>query len=188
MEVTRVVTGRDASGASIVVSTGPSPRSHAYAHVPGLVETLVWATGDDVEQPRGGSDPAVAARSYVPPVGGSRLIWLEFPPDSVLADPAFDPRAARAEQLDASPGLAERFEDGEPGMHATPTVDYAIVVHGELWLELDGGHETRLRVGDVVVQNGTRHAWRNHGTVPATLAVVLLGADQPADRPRRPHA
>lgn len=171
-----MVTGHDAAGAPVVVSDGDAPRSHAYASVPGLVEVLVWAT--DGRERRGPADPTPGARSYVPPPGGTRLIWLQFPPDTVFADPAFDAAAARAEQLAVSPGLAERFDPGNPGMHATPTVDYAVVVEGELWLELDGGAETRLGPGDVVVQNGTRHAWRNHGERPATLLVVLVG-DEP---------
>lgn len=182
MQVRRVVTGRGAAGTSIVTGIGPPPRSHAYQRVPGLTETLVWAT-DPAGAPASGQgsaddDPTPSVRSYVPAAGGTRLIWLQFPPDAVFADPAFDPVAARAEQLDASPGLAERFELDAPGMHATPTVDYAIVVDGELWLELDDGQETPLRPGDVVVQRGTRHAWRNHGTAPATLAVMLIGVDQ----------
>ncbi|MGH9109390.1 MAG: cupin domain-containing protein [Acidimicrobiales bacterium] len=174
-----MVTGRSPTGASVVVSDGSAPRSHAYEHIPGLVETLVWATGADVEPSEGdGTDPTAVARSYVPPRGGTRLIWLEIPPDTAAAGTGFDPAAARAEQLAASPGLAQRFEEGAPGMHTTPTVDYAVLVRGELWLELDDGHETRLRPGDVVVQDGTRHAWRNHGDSPATLAVVLVGTDR----------
>lgn len=170
------MTGRTATGASVVVSDGSPPRAHAYEHIPGLAETLVWATGDGAGTAAGaGADPTLSVRSYVPPTGGSRLIWLEIPPDTVFAEPGFDPVAARDEQLAVSPGLAERFEEETPGMHATPTVDYAIVVAGELGLELDDGHETRLEPGDVVVQDGTRHAWRNHSDAPATLAVVLIG-------------
>jgi mannose-6-phosphate isomerase-like protein (cupin superfamily) len=173
--VRRVVTGHDASGASVVVSDGAAPRSHAYRSIPGLVEALLWAT--DGAEDAGAADPTPAVDSYVPPPGGTRMIWLRFPPDAVLADPSFDAAAARDEQLAVSPGLAERFEPDAPGMHATPTVDYAVVVEGELWLELDGGVQTRLGTGDVVVQNGTRHAWRNRGEGPATLLVILVGRE-----------
>ena len=62
------------------------------------------------------------------------------------------------------------------GMHRTPTVDYGIVLDGEIWLELDEGRSALLRQHDVVVQNGTRHAWRNKSNRPATLAFVLIGA------------
>jgi len=60
-------------------------------------------------------------------------------------------------------------------MHTTPTVDYGIVLDGEIWLELDN-ETVHLKRHDIVIQNGTRHAWRNKGTAPATLAFVLIGA------------
>lgn len=60
-------------------------------------------------------------------------------------------------------------------MHVTPTLDYAIILDGELWLELDDGEPSRLSAGDLVVQQATRHGWRNKGTRPATIAFVMLG-------------
>lgn len=176
MTVRRVVTGRAPDGSSIVVSDGPAPRSHCYTHIPGLGETLVWATEAGTLPGGGADDPSVSARSFVPGPGATRLILLEFPPDTVFGEPGFDPAAARAEQLEVSPGLADLFEPQAPGMHTTDTIDYGIVLSGELWLELDHGHVTPLHPGDVVVQNGTRHAWRNLGSAPAVLAVVLVGA------------
>lgn len=179
MRARRVVTGHDPAGTAVVVSDGPAPRSHEYRHIPGLVEALVWATDGPVETGRADrprqSDPTATASSYVPRPGGTRLIWLQIPPDAVFQGATLDGEAARQEQLIASPGLAERFEPDSPGMHATPTTDYAIVVSGTLWLELDGGVETRLDPGDVVIQRSTRHAWRNHGDTPAVLVVVLVG-------------
>ena len=61
-------------------------------------------------------------------------------------------------------------------MHKTNTVDYAVVYEGEIWLELDDGKAVHLERGDVVVQNGTRHAWRNKGTKPVTMMFFLNGA------------
>jgi hypothetical protein len=107
-------------------------------------------------------------------VSGTRFLVVTFPPDSVFSAPGFDPQAAAAENSAISPGLAELFE--ADGMHATPTVDYGIVLEGEVWLELDEGRAELLRKHDVVVQNGTRHAWRNKSNRPATLAFVLIGA------------
>jgi hypothetical protein len=92
-----------------------------------------------------------------------------------MADPAFDPVAFDREQRADSPGIAELI--GPDGMHATPTVDYGIVVQGEIVLELDDGRCTRLSAGDLVIQNGTRHAWRNRSGRPATMAFVLIGAE-----------
>ena len=58
------------------------------------------------------------------------------------------------------------MEPDAPGMHTTATIDFEVVLEGEVWLELDDGEEVHLRVGDCVVQNGTRHAWRNRGLWP----------------------
>ena len=74
------------------------------------------------------------------------------------------------------PGLGAHMEPGAPGMHTTATIDFEVVLDGEVWLELDDGEEVHLHAGDCVVQNGTRHAWRNHGSAPARLAVFLIGA------------
>ena len=67
-------------------------------------------------------------------------------------------------------------------MHTTESVDYAIVLEGEIWLELDNDELVQLARGDVVVQNGTRHAWRNRSNEPATLAFVNVGAELPTER------
>jgi hypothetical protein len=101
---------------------------------------------------------------------------LTFPPDTAMADPSFDPVAFDREQRADSPGIADLMEPD--GMHTTPTVDYGIVLQGEIVLELDDGHCTRLCAGDIVIQNGTRHGWRNRGTRPATMAFVLIGTER----------
>ncbi|TWC63002.1 hypothetical protein FBY10_11521 [Pseudomonas sp. SJZ103] len=99
---------------------------------------------------------------------------LTLPPDAVYANPGFDFAAAALEQAHRAPGLAELFEPEAPGFHTTDTVDYVTVLDGEVWLETDT-QEVRLGVHDTVVQNGTRHAWRNKSGNTATLSVVLVG-------------
>jgi hypothetical protein len=101
---------------------------------------------------------------------------VTFPPDSSMARREFDTAAPDAEQREFIPGLAERFEADAPGMHRTETVDYDIVLDGEIWLELDDGATTHLRAGDVAIQCGTRHAWRNKAYRTATMCFVLIGA------------
>ena len=73
-------------------------------------------------------------------------------------------------------GLADHFEKEDPAMHKTNTVDHSVVYDGEIWLELDNSETLHLKRGDVVVQNGTRHAWRNKGTQPVTMLFFLNGA------------
>jgi quercetin dioxygenase-like cupin family protein len=79
------------------------------------------------------------------------------------------------------PGLMAHMEIDDPGMHTTDTTDFEIVLSGEIVLELDDGAEVTLSPGDTVVQNGTRHRWRNPGTEPAVLGVFLVGAHRSAD-------
>ena len=76
------------------------------------------------------------------------------------------------------PGMAATLELDHPGMHTTDTVDFEYVISGEVWLELDDGEEVRLRAGDTVVQNGTRHAWHNRGTDACRMVVISVGANR----------
>jgi mannose-6-phosphate isomerase-like protein (cupin superfamily) len=114
--------------------------------------------------------------SVVPGPGGTALHFVTFPPGAAFADPSFDAQAAQEESLVRLPGLADHFEKEDPGMHQTNTVDYSMVYDGEMWLELDDGETLHLKRGDVVVQNGTRHAWRAKGTEPVTMLFFLNGA------------
>jgi mannose-6-phosphate isomerase-like protein (cupin superfamily) len=168
----RVVTGHDQAGRSVIVSDGTSPRSVEIKGVPGMATALAWSTepgGHNTE------DTTLDVRDFIPSPGGSRLILLTLPPDAVYGSEDFDPILAGQEQLAASPGLAERFEPDNPGMHTTPTVDYGFVISGRAVLEVDDGATVELTAGDLVVQNGTRHAWRNPYNEPVQFAFVLLG-------------
>ena len=178
LEIRRVVTGRDETGASMVAHDGVAPRSDAFRHIPGMMSRLIWATDPAPSLSSAPTDPTLSVTSIVPPRSGTRFLVVTFPPDSVFGAPGFDPAAAAAENLTISPGLAELFE--ADGMHTTPTIDYGIVLDGEIWLELDDGRAEVLRQHDVVVQNGTRHAWRNKSNRSATLAFILIGAAKDA--------
>ena len=135
--IRRVVAGHDPAGASAVVLDTAVPRSDAFRHRPGMVSRLVWASAPVPGLPFDGVDPTLAVADLVPAPGATRFLIVTFPPDSVFSAPDFDPAAAAAENLAISPGLAERFEPD--GMHTTDTVDYGIVLDGEIWLELDEG-------------------------------------------------
>jgi hypothetical protein len=172
----RVVTGHDENGKSVVVSDGPVPRSREFTSLPGWVSRLPWATDPGEPVSRAGEDPTPKVTSLLPAPGGTRFIVLTFPPEAALADPGFDPVAFDREQRADSPGIAELIEPD--GMHTTPTVDYGVVLQGEIVLELDDGKCTPLSAGDIVIQNGTRHAWRNRSGRPVTMAFVLIGAER----------
>jgi mannose-6-phosphate isomerase-like protein (cupin superfamily) len=158
-----------------VVQSDESMPAYEFSTVPGHQHTLIWVnptTPDLSKQQRFDSYPG----SVVPGPGGTSLHFVTFPPGSVFADPSFDGEAARQEALVRLRGLADHFEKEDPGMHQTNTVDYSVVYDGEIWMELDDGETLHLRCGDVVVQNGTRHAWRNKGTKPVTMLFFLNGA------------
>lgn len=175
--IRRVVTGRDNRDISYFTSVEtvePVP-------VGGMQVVNLWGTGD--EGARVGNDPT-ESRQVFPffPDGsghGTRLLAVHFAPDSsAAADPEASMVAAdaTAEMDRLQPGLSQVFEPDSPGMHTTETVDYGICTRGELWLELDDGVEERITAGTVVVQRGTRHAWRNRTDEVATMIYVLIGA------------
>ena len=170
----RVVTGVR-GGKSVVVSDGPVPNAHHYASIPGMMTSVIYATAATPGLPQPEGETAPPRLPILPDPGGTRLMLVTFPPESVFASADFDAAAADAEQAAVIPGLAERFEVDTPGMHQTDSIDYDIVLDGDIWLELDDGLTTHLRPGDVVVQCATRHAWRNKGTRTATMCFVLIG-------------
>jgi hypothetical protein len=160
-----------------VVQSDEQMEAYQFRSVPDYEHTLVWVnptTPDLREDQRFDRYP----ESVVPGPGGTSLHFVTFPPSSVFADSSFDGEAAGREALIRLKGLADHFEKEDPAMHRTNTVDYAVVYDGEIWLELDDARTVHLKRGDVVVQNGTRHAWRNKGTKPATMLFFLNGAKQ----------
>lgn len=176
MKVRRVVLGVDAGGKSSVLSDEEARRNSSFKSAPGFEATLLWSTGANSET---GSrapfrDPTIEA-NFLPGPGESRLMFVTFPPDSVMLREDFDGAAFGAELGQLLPGLAETFERNSPGMHTTDSIDYDVVLDGEISLELDDGVEVLLKKHDVAVQQGNRHAWRNKGDKPATMLFVLMG-------------
>jgi len=179
MKIRRVIVGTGSDGKAQVLSDDSAPRAIDFKQVPGFSPTLLWATPAIPEVGKGQvGDPTPTAESWVPGPGGTRLMTVRFPPDSSMMRADFDPAAFGAEFGAGMPGLAEKFEMDSPGMHTTDSVDYDVVLEGEITLELDGGKEVRLKKHDVVVQNGNRHAWRNKSSEPAVMLFVLIGANR----------
>lgn len=176
MTVRRVVTGRDTAGKSVFVAAGAAPAHHDYVHIPSMSSVQLWATPGNASIPSAFVDPVANYKSILPGLGGTQFLIVAFPPDAVMMSPSFNPTKAAEENLRVSPGLAECFEPDNPGMHTSDTIDYGIVLEGEIWLELDEGRTERLQKHDVIIQNGTRHAWRNRSSNVALMAFVLIGA------------
>jgi mannose-6-phosphate isomerase-like protein (cupin superfamily) len=175
MKIRRVVTGHSSDGKAIVASDEVVAPIELDL-LPGYEFHRLWGADETLAFPDDGAAPP--AGPYFPPVGGFRFGLFTVPPDSVAAPADIDLAGALAEMETALPGMAAHMEPDHPGMHTTDTVDYEYVVSGEVTLELDDGVEVHLGPGDTVVQNGTRHAWRNPGSVPAVLVVVLVGAQR----------
>ena len=172
--VRRVVTGHDASGKAVFASDEMvDPVTSDLS--PSIAFHQLWG-GDVVPQfPDDGSRPASAM--FFPPVGGFRFLMFSVPPQSEpRPGPEVDIAAELAKLREALPGLYDYNEPDTPGMHTTPTIDFEVVLAGEVVLELDDGATVLLKPGDTVVQNGTRHRWSNPGDVPAVLAVFIAGA------------
>ncbi|MBY5827818.1 cupin domain-containing protein [Rhizobium leguminosarum] len=184
----RIVTANDNAGNARFVDEMDSPLVVYFDYVPGFSVSRLWSTSADVIIPETVTDEALSFSSFVPGPGETRCIMVEFPPDEVLGK-ITDWASVGAEYAAKLPGLAERFEADSPGMHTTPTIDHVVMLSSELWLELDGGKQRRLTAGDIVVQNGARHAWRNQSDGPARILSVMIGAsilpssDKAADLP-----
>ena len=173
MNIRRVVTGRATEGRSVFVSdTEVQPITLAL--LPGSEIHRLWGSDVPVQLPSDGSPPPM--NQYFPPLGGFRFGLFTIGPDAVSPSPDLDIPTALAEIQQKVPGLVEVMELDHPGMHTSDTIDYAIVISGEVWLELDDGQEVHLKPGDAVIQNGTRHAWRNKSSQPCVLAATLIGA------------
>jgi mannose-6-phosphate isomerase-like protein (cupin superfamily) len=169
-----VVTGHDGAGKAVFVSDDiVAPVTLAL--MPGSEFHQVWGGDTRSHFPDDGSRPH--GPRYFPPPEGFRFGFFTIPPDGGEGVPeGIDIAAAIAEFQEQLPGLADYVEPDEPGMHTTATIDYGVVISGQATLELDNGAKTVLNPGDTYIQNGTRHRWSNTGSVPAVLAIALIGA------------
>jgi mannose-6-phosphate isomerase-like protein (cupin superfamily) len=172
--IRRVVTGHDAAGRSIFVMDGPAP--HFYCRSPGsAVVTELWETRCSPADNRGRAEVTDHPFRLAPPRNGSVFRIVEYPPDHQRLVALAQDRAAGD---DGSGHIAalDRGSPRHPGFHKTSSVDYAIVLSGEIYALMDEG-EVLLEAGDVLIQRGTNHAWSNRTDEPATVAFVLIDAD-----------
>lgn len=175
MKIRRLVTGHDEQGLSVFISDDFAPRAQSFASIPRHAMAQMWTTPSLPTLPTPGGDPTLDFASLIPPQGSTSFALFDFPPDSIMQNPA-DSFQAYAELSAALPGLIDCFEPENPGMHTTATIDYGIILEGEMWLELDNGQSRLLRAGDTIIQNGTRHAWRNKSNGVVRALFVMVGA------------
>jgi hypothetical protein len=174
----RIVTGHDAQGRSIIVSDEPAPHVVSPPGLPSNRASVMWVT-DRVPASNAGNEdtaPADLVAPMGPPPGGVLLRIADFPPDSEYdgADiGAMFHHINRGD--DPRDGVPQESFKRHFWFHKTATVDYAIVLEGEIWALLDEG-ETRMRAGDVLIQRGTSHAWANRTDKMTRMAFVLIDA------------
>jgi quercetin dioxygenase-like cupin family protein len=187
MRIRRVVTGHDDRGRAVFVDDR-EVEPITVSMMPGAEFYRLWGGNEPPSFPDDGgprpTDP------FFPPVGGYRFLVFELPPENrQSAAPAVaNVQAALAELEQRLPGVAAYLEPGGTGMHTTATVDFAVVLDGDVCLELDDGAEVLLTAGDTVVQNGTRHRWRNKGDTPAQIAGFGVGAYHTKVGPKTSHS
>ena len=173
-QVRRIVTGHDVAGRSIVVSE-TAARAEPLGE-DGLVFHEIWQTSEAPAPITATAEPpAGQGISLLPPSHGTRLRFLDFPPERDGLESITPEQARAAFAAIGAPDAAMHRGEGSPHpfMHRTETVDYGIVLEGEIILVLDGG-ETALKAGDVVIQRGTSHAWANRSAGNARIAFVLV--------------
>ncbi len=171
-KVRRVVTGHDKDGKSTFLFDGIAPNVKEMESMPGLALTDLWETTGAPASNAGDGDATARPVRLEPPKSGTILRIVEFPPDSAWRNMA-DARKA-FESIGA--GGAKDKHSADPMMHKTATVDYIIVLRGEIWAIMDKG-ETLLKPGDILVQRGTNHSWSVRGNEPCVIAAVLVSAD-----------
>ena len=169
----RIVSGHDTRGNSIFISDGPAPNVNIFENGGGMGVTESWST---VRTPTGNQGNKSAGEiNFVLELspGGTKFRVVEYPPDKLRFARSGDARTTRETR-----GGADVATDStrHPGMHKTASLDYAIVLCGEIHAVMDQG-ETLMRTGDVLIQRGTSHAWSNRTDQPARVAFVLIGAE-----------
>ena len=176
--VRRVVTGHDAQGRAVVLSDGAAPFVHTSDLRPGYASVDVWRTAQTPARIAAeAAEPTLGPRRQLPSTGGTVIRINTLVPETE-ASRNFDPGQVKELFNGMGNAQASTFGAGgrHPMMHRTETIDYAIVLSGEITMLLDDS-EVVLRAGDVLVQCGTNHAWSNRGTEPARIAFILIDGE-----------
>lgn len=177
----RVVTGHDAHGKAIIASSGPLPTVAEIAAIPGTVFHEVWATHATPAPIDNGADPSTGPLSLPPPQNGTRMRFVDIPPDTqdFLAHGAAKMKDAFSQIGDEKASTVQAHSP-HPLMHRTESIDYGVVIEGEMTLVLDDS-EVLLRPGSVVVQRGTNHAWANRSGKPCRMLFILIDGSYAPD-------
>lgn len=177
--IRRVVTGHDEDGKAVVVSDGAATQILRRDNRPGVTLTNLWLSDGTPAEYDGPLETCEGPLVLHPPKGGCVFRTVEFKPEDPDVLAKLDGKAAFAEM-----GAGHSVVEGarHPFMHRTNSLDFAIVLHGEIVMLLDED-EVHLAAGDIVIQRGTNHAWSNRGTESCVIAFVLVDAVTRRDAP-----
>lgn len=171
----RIVTGHDPDGHAIIQSDAPPQRTQLIGGPGGPTFVEVWSTRETPALiDRTSGEPAEPGLVLAPPKGGTRIRVIDFPPEGdairkLTGSEAVDKFA----EMGGADAASAAHGAPHPLMHRTQTLDYAIVLSGELTMILDRG-ETVVRAGDIIIQRGTNHAWANRSDTNCRVAFVLI--------------
>jgi mannose-6-phosphate isomerase-like protein (cupin superfamily) len=170
----RVVTGHDESGKAVVISNGPLPRIVELTSFPGTFFHEIWCTSGAPAPISNEADSTLGALTLAPPTLGTRIRFVDFPPESDdYLTQGLEKMKASFAQIGDTGASSAKTDSPHPMMHRTETVDYGIVIEGEMTLVLDDA-EVLLKPGSVVIQRGTNHAWANRSGQPCRMLFVLV--------------
>jgi hypothetical protein len=177
--IRRIVTGQAPGSRARIVSDGPVPNVHSFGEG-GPVVFEIWKTFATPE--RLGyqiAEPASGPMSLMPPKGGHVFRISDIPPDPQGGSDISD-AVELFEAMGAAEAATHRSEDRHRGgvMHRTATLDYGIVLEGEINLVVDDD-EVLLKAGDVIIQRGSNHAWSNRSGKPCRMAFFMTDAVYP---------
>jgi hypothetical protein len=170
-KIRRIVTGHNAQGKSVFVTDGASPFEFNVGKG-SVTVTELWETRATPAENFGSAEVMDHPFKIYPPKSGSVFRIIEYPPDAARVA-GYDREAAFRAM--GAPEALDRASPRRPGFHKTNTIDYVVVLEGEIWALMDEG-ELLMKAGDVLIQRGTNHAWSNRTDKPAYVMFVLIDA------------
>jgi len=180
-EFRRVVTGHDENGVAIIESDQTATHILERPNRPGVRLTNFWLTDGTPAEYDGTTETCEGQFILHPPQNGSVFRCVEFLPEDPEVMAKLDGKAAFAE-MGAGDNIVQNAR--HPWMHRTDSVDYGIIMSGEIWMLMDDESEdVLLKAGDMVVQRGTNHAWANRGKESCVIAFVLIDGVTQTDAP-----
>ncbi len=171
-KIRRLVTTNDPSGKAVILLDGSAPNVNIREDT-GFFSTLLWVTDTTPPDISSNNDAANREIGVSPPVGGSIFRIVEFPPEKNTVEEVN--REEWLKEMGLEPGSEKGEAVRHPNMHRTESIDYAVIMTGEIDLLLDDS-DVHLKAGDVIVQRASNHAWVNRGDEPCRIAFILIDA------------